>query len=423
MDLKKLKGDVEAGGEHAPRDNEKEEERSDEEERNNDEDERSERFVETRDKPEILKIKSLNQNNKEMAPFYFGDTLDNRMAEIRKSIYHIRNNWSEFQQFQAALKNLLLEDDELDFKDKETRIHCAHVLTADRDWLTLDEAHSKDLGYEAIKLYTSKEGHAKIYRLANAIFRQKAEVSAERIRSVVFLIELINIDLFNYCQKDQTKVDFRGTVYRGIAVTEEDLQAFKDLRNQPIANRNIAVPLGLFASSSKLKVAKRFIRKQIERADPATPLIALLLKIHVIGVKPEYVAFYKRRFPNAELTTICAVDIHEISQYPGESEVLLRGPFKLILDMYRDETMKIAGQAPFVVEAVMLNANRDHISTSTCLGEDDALARDLFAAMVTETRSEFAAAYCLRKGLSVDQEEYTNIAKASKEKLNELMKK
>jgi hypothetical protein len=49
------------------------------------------------------------------------------------------------------------------------------------------------------------------------------------IRSVVFLVELINIDLFNYCLKCPERTNFEGIVYRGICVSDEDLSAFKAL--------------------------------------------------------------------------------------------------------------------------------------------------------------------------------------------------
>jgi len=206
--------------------------------------ERSGRFVETRDNPEVLKIKSLNQGDRQLAPFYNGNTLDQRMAEVRKSIYYIRHHWEERGHFLKDLKNLLEKEVGLDFTDETTAQHCSALLTKDRTWLTTEAIKDKNLEFEAVKLYTSKDGHSKIYRLANYIFRTKDDVPTSVIRTIVFLVELINIDLYNYCLSTPSKADFEGIVYRGMGVTEDDLGAFRDLRNQPLSSRNIAVPLG-----------------------------------------------------------------------------------------------------------------------------------------------------------------------------------
>ena len=179
--------------------------------------------------------------------------------------------------------------------------------------------------------------------------------------------------------------------------------------------------IGLFSSSSSIKVSKKFINHQLKQAATrGTVVKPLLITVHVIGLKPEYIQHYTRRFPSTVLTTICAVDIHKISRHPSEKEVLLRGPFMLILDMYEDEHIKLE-QPCNVVEVVMLNANRDHISTSF-LGDQDTLARDMFAAMVTVTRSEFAKEYCQKKGLKEDEKEYQKILEESREKLQKLLK-
>lgn len=205
-----------------------------------DQSDRVSRFVETSENPEVFKSKSLNK----LKPFYNGSTLDNRMAEIRQSINYIRQHWDEYDVFLENLKQLLLEYGGTEFKDKRTREHFDILLSTKRDWLTKEQVGDTELGFEAVRLYTSKEGHGRIYRLSNDIFRKETLVSIETIRSVVFLVELINIDLYNYCLKFPEQTNFEGEVYRGICLTEDDLTAFKTLRDQPIGARNIAIPLG-----------------------------------------------------------------------------------------------------------------------------------------------------------------------------------
>ena len=379
---------------------------------------RAGRFVEQGEESEMLKSKSLN----DMKSFYNGQTLDERMAEIRKSIVYIRHHWDQYDSLIDSLKELMQESG-MEFKDPLTVAHAQAVLSKEtkRDWMTEEEAKERDSSYDAIKLYTSKEGYAQIYRVSNDIFRQESSVSmTEKIRSVVFLVELINIDLYNYCLRYPEQTNFEGSVYRGMCLSSDDINAYEALRKLPIAKRNIAVPLGLLSASANVKVARKFIKHQMIQRKADKDTNALIMKINVIGLKPEYMEHYRKTFTTTVLSTICAVDIHKLSRHKDEKEVLLRGPFFLVLDFYKDEE-GVDGKPCSVLEIVMLNANRDHISTAH-LGDKDAAARDMFGTMVTVTRSEYALNYCERKGLADDADEYRKILNESKEKLERLMK-
>lgn len=392
--------------------------RSDDQGRGSENEERGDRFVDNNyETSDLVKSKSLN----DLKPFYNGNSLDSRMAEIRKSINYIRQNWDKFDEFLASLRELTLEGN--DFKNAKIRQVVDNLLTTKRDWLDHENPGDEDVTYDAIKLYTSKEGHLKIFRLCNDIFRREDSItSVETIRNVVFLVELINIDLFNYCVKCPEQNNFRGTVYRGMCLTEAELELFRALRNEPIGRRNIAVPLGLFSASSDEHVAYKFIKQGLksQKADDKS-LRPLVIKINVIGLSPEHVAHYNKRFQGTVLTTICAVDIHKLSLHPDEKEVLLRGPFLLVLDLFQKE-VEYLGQSCDILETVMLNDNRDHITTSTKLGDLDTLARDLFGTMVTVTRSEYAIKYCTEKGLTSDVQEYQNILVENRKKLDRLIK-
>lgn len=211
-------------------------------EEDDDDEGRADRFVDTKENPVMFKSNSLNT----LKPFYNGSVLDDRMAEIRKSIYYIRQRWEEYYSFLEQLKQLLLEGGGIAFNDALSCRDFEILVSTKRDWLTGNDVQEKDVGYEAIRLYTSKEGHERIYRLSNEIFRKEKLISVETIRSMVFLIELINIDLYNYCLKCPEQADFQGVVYRGMCLTEGDLTAFRALRDEPIRRRNISVPLGKF---------------------------------------------------------------------------------------------------------------------------------------------------------------------------------
>lgn len=113
-----------------------------------------------------------------------------------------------------------------------------------------------------------------------------------------------------------------------------------------------------------------------------------------------------------------AVDIHEISRHPGEREVLLRGPYTLILDIFDDEK-EMVGLPCSVLEALVITSNRDHITTSQPGPEDD-LARDMYGAMVTVARSEYAVRYYREKGLVQEEEEYQQILENGQRQLDSL---
>lgn len=218
---------------------EEDKERAEEEERDDD---RDSRFVETDEHPEFMQSREI----KNLKPYYNGSVLDDRNAEMRKSIYYIRQHWDEYDTFVESLKKMFMKDEAVEFKDKTTEADVEILFSRQRNWMTEESVKDVNLTYEAIRLYTSDEGYKRIYTLCNHVFRDEyCLVSLEEIRTVVFLIELINIDLYNYCLKNEEKRDFKGTVYRGMVLDEKDFAQFKRLRESPINKRNIAVPLGM----------------------------------------------------------------------------------------------------------------------------------------------------------------------------------
>ncbi|KAH3844505.1 uncharacterized protein LOC127872824 [Dreissena polymorpha] len=377
---------------------------------------RDDRFVETDDHPEFLQSRQF----KNMKPYYSGSILDDRNAEMRKSIYYIRQHWDDFGIFTKWLKELFLNDEPIAFKDKTTEEDFERLFSRQRNWMTEESVHTEPVSFEAIRLYTSDEGYKRIYKLCNHVFRDEhCLISTKEIRSVVFLIELINIDLYNYCLLHSEKRDYQGTVYRGMVLNEMDFEQFKRLRHAPSSSRNIAVPLVLFSASFDVGVARRFIKHRLKEASKeGLKLQPVVYKINIIGLKPEFIQHFKSRFPKMTLTSMGAVDIHEISRHPGEKEVILRGPYTLILDIYDDEK-DLVGVPCSVLEALVITSNRDHITTSQP-GPDDDLARDMYGAMVIVTRSEYAVQYCRSKGLHRDESDFQDILENARIQLDKL---
>jgi hypothetical protein len=103
------------------------------------------------------------------------------------------------------------------------------------------------------------------------------------------------------------------------------------------------------------------------------------------------------------------VPIETLSEYPDEREVLLRGPFFQLVRLREDEHLRVRGKCVHVVEALMLNANRDHVS-SVGLGEPDGTrARELFRTLVAIDRATLCAERADKYGLSRDAEAYGDL--------------
>ncbi|KAK3590790.1 hypothetical protein CHS0354_038728 [Potamilus streckersoni] len=369
------------------------------------------RFVDASDELDIFRSKNVN----DLRPFYGGSVVDQRMDAIRNSIVHIRQNWDQYESFLSSLKTLMIGNDK-QFVDKTLTEKVDRIFKTKKDWKG-DVNETDNDNFDVLELYTSEEGYEKFFKVINDVFRKDDSVLADdKIRSAVFLIELINIDLFNYCLKEPSKQNFQGIVYRGMGISKDVFETFEALKRQPIPNRYISIPLALWSTSSDRQVAFRFITNQI--LTHKGEKIPLLMKIHVIELKPAYLKLYRKTFPSIVVSTICAVDIQNLSFFPKEKEILLRGPFFQVLDLY--EEGEICGYPCKVLEMVMLNSNRDHKSTAF-LGSLDSPARKMFGDMVVATRSRFAMNYCNKKGLTEDAEEYRKIVEMKENELPQML--
>ena len=83
-------------------------------------------------------------------------------------------------------------------------------------------------GFEVIKLYTANEAYVSLFSSVYSLFRTDNTTDVPTLITVaVFLIELINIELFNLVLKEPHKSNFEGTVYRGLTVTAQELENIK----------------------------------------------------------------------------------------------------------------------------------------------------------------------------------------------------
>lgn len=78
------------------------------------------------------------------------------------------------------------------------------------------------------------------------------------------------------------------------------------------------------------------------------------------------------------VSSICAVPIENLSVFKDEEEVLLRGAFFHVINFYELER-KVKNVPIKVVEVVMVNSNRDHLTGSSF---ENTNARKLFNNLV-----------------------------------------
>ena len=241
---------------------------------------RVERYGSNEQSPELFQSQNLN----DLKPYYNGELVNSRMAEVRKSITYIRDHWDDRAKFARVLAEFLAGrlngEAEQDFIKRVDLIK-----NEDPNWGDIDETQLEKTNFNVIRLYTSETGYNKIFGIMNSLFRYDNTTNDPKtIQTIVFLVELLNIDLYNLCLKNKSCNNFTGIVYRGVGLKDEDFDAFKSLMKKEIQQRYIAIPLCLMSSTTNIEMAKRFV---------CTKPNAILFKIHILEMKPRYLQHYK----------------------------------------------------------------------------------------------------------------------------------
>ncbi|GLZ43792.1 hypothetical protein [Actinokineospora sp. NBRC 105648] len=326
-------------------------------------------------------------------PFFGGVDVEARMGVIRRQINYIRENWDQYEQFMSDLAQRLRTAVATLGAEAEL---AQRLLSERRDWGKPGEVATD---FSALKLYTSDAGYRALFGIVNDSFRRDSFLQDERIaRSAVFLIELLTIDLFNYRIANPASDAFEGVVYRGMSVSNDDVDVFLNVMRQPVSQRFVSVPLGMLSSSTAPEVALRLAGTYATASEART---TVLWRIHVLDLGEELLDLYRRNFSTSVVTSICAVPITGVSHFPEENEVLLRGPFFQILDVAW-QANKSGGPDHVVVDAVMLNSNRDHVTNIANDRGDDLAMRTLFRVLVTQRRARFAAKFATERGREDD---------------------
>lgn len=286
--------------------------------------------------------------------FFVGEDVRTRMNLIRNSILEVRKNWND--------KNFRKKSIEL-FKNHIGGKSLLPVNFFNDEWYEFQKNPSAEQNCDLIKFYTSSDGYETIFKYMNSIFRE--EHDKEVYDSAAFLVECMNIELYNFVKTKPELSNFENIIYRGMMLDENTISNLLDIKELKVQNRKFAVPLSFMSCSKSQDVAKLFLENQEHRPyeEKIRVFCPVLFKIHVTSLDKTFLDLYKSYYPNSVVSSICAVDIENISIYREEQEVLLRGAFFQTLRFYESEK-KIDGKNVYVFELLMHNSNRDHITTS-----------------------------------------------------------
>jgi hypothetical protein len=291
------------------------------------------------------------------------------------------------------------------------------LLLSKKEWPELRASQDDD--YNAIRLYTSIYGYVRIFEPMNVKFRDSSLSDREKmLRAITFLVELLNIDLYRYIRSEPGADGFEGHVYRGMRISSKRLDDFaRTAADTDLAKRYVTIPLSMMSTSGSRESALRFARR---RKSSDSDSRAILWDISVYSLDPVYLAAYRRLFPASIVTSLCAVPVHGLSRYPQEGEVLLRGPFFQLVRMFSDED-SIRGEPLHVIQAIMLNSNRDHVTAVATDTEDDKRMRDIFRAMAISSRSVKCAEQAESYGLLADADYYRETAEKARREFPDIM--
>jgi hypothetical protein len=331
-------------------------------------------------------------------PFFAGAHVYERMDRVRTAINEIRRSWDRYPEFMTELR-ALFDDGSLGDSDPVSSGRLEALFSAQKDWDTADATDE----YSAIALYSSEVGYRQMFRVINAAFRTPSlPENSTLLRSATFLVELLNIDLFHFRERNPHADKFTGTVYRGMSLPQDVLDRFAETMRRPVTERYLSIPSAMASATPDRKVAMSFASAEAER-HPDCHLA--LWEIDVRNLDPRLLKLYRSRFPSRVVTSLCAVPISGISDFPGEKEVLLRGPFFQIVGLSTEE-LTGSGRPVHKIEAVMHNTNRDHLTAIASNVGADKEERELFKALVLSDRFDICARLAEQRKQTSDANEY-----------------
>jgi uncharacterized protein YjiS (DUF1127 family) len=356
---------------------------------------------------------SISGSSRDQRPFFAGPQAYERMDHVRKAINYIRQSWDQYPKFMNELHELF-DHVSTDDSDAVANRRLAALFSTQKSWDEKAESTRED-DYSALALYSSEVGHRNVFSVINAAFRTDGLTDDSAwLRSATFLVELLNIDLFHFRDRNPDADNFTGTVYRGMCLSRDDLDRFTKAAIGPIAERYVAVPLAMVSATRNRDVAMSFAREEATRV---AGMHAVLWEITVLNLDPQLLSLYRARFPRSVVTSICAVPISEVSDFPEEAEVLLRGPFFQIVGISTDSSAG-SGRPVHKIEAIMHNTNRDHLTAIATNAGRDKAERDLFRALVRFDRFGVCARLAAERNQKSDADGYRSLMNEQRAKMD-----
>lgn len=282
-------------------------------------------------------------------------------------------------------------EDSLQFFDRVL----GEILGKPRRWADVEaQGGGVDREYKTLQLYSSDYGYRILFRNVKRILRQKETPSETDRLLAAFVVELVNIDLYNKWLFEG--VEFRGVSQRRVWLTESHVGTYKDLMTEPLGKRDPSLPLALDSSTVG---GEEFGAHYVSNSSS----LPAILRVHVHELGGESLAYYhanhRRLYAGGNapaegvVSPICAFPIQDVSLHRDEQEVLLRGPFFQLLRVSRGDVG--GGETGPILDVVCLSANRDHPTTPQDpegSGAEEP-ARDLFTRLILKRRMECTRDY------------------------------
>lgn len=314
-------------------------------------------FLRFFDKSPVFQAGEIGRNTK---AFFVGENVDTRMNQMRSPIEYVREHWHE-------------KDALLDMYDKEIPVKILdREYFEKKEWIDVPNADKSNTNtFSLLNQYDEDDGYKRIFQAMNGILRNP-NLTQNAYNAAALLVEFFNIELYNYIKFNKKASNFQGVIYRGLLVSNRVLEEFKKLSDIPFGQRKLGIPLSLMSATTSENVAVRFVEHRREnhiQTQGATPVI---FKIHVFSMNWNLLTDYQTLYPKSIVTSLCAVPLYDFSLYTDTFEVMLRGAFFQLLHIKEK-------RGYYEIEAIMSNANRDHLTTNDLRGSN---AGKFFGALV-----------------------------------------
>jgi hypothetical protein len=346
------------------------------------------------------------------ASAYAGAESTRRMNWVRQAIYDVRTAWNDPARYKLV-KEQAREALGMDQYPPVVRSQVERLLTSFHNYADIDRGPVDGTGGEdwtALELYCSEDGYDCLYSTIYTALRTE-EVDPKTLLMAVVLVEYLTIELYNLRLQnigDARYANFQGICYRGMGVTAKTVADFQKIAGNPnLSQRHFSIPLGFMSTSTEYEQMIRF-SERIKSEHK------MYWTVHVHGLDPKLLRWYKRKYQNSVVTSICAMPVSRISEF-NEKEVLLRGPFFHVIRMHSETQGE---QQVHHLELVMLNSNRDHGTELGSYEGEKAMERGFFANIIVASRYEICAS--LSEQYSHEEaEQYRTLSKQEIQKLKD----